>query len=409
MSSVDESEGETSGLRSPSRKRARLENEDELHVLHELQPAPQLDIVRDDTYYLSDGSCILQVENILFNVHRTVLSKDSSSFSAMFDMPEHPSHQVEGKSDECPIVLTGDTVQEFKNFLWTLYALPHELVQISTVHTDISKLIDIARVANKYSYKSVETWALDVLDDYVNRRPPPLIPPSDTPNLDELVAEKGAEVSRVMRLAHQCDHQPLLTSMITTLRKLMGVSIRYAHLAMTLADELNLRALRGAAYLEVMQKAEVVARRDAGGITGGAVVNSFGDDTIDDEGRLVVTREQQLRLLSGYYRLTAVWERLRTKTLNFEHAATCGATWHQQQCAQSWLDFWKEKTRSDGVLTLGLADVLGRLKVLARECDRWGAATYMHHECRMVARKSIQDKIKEIEEALPDYFVEANI
>ncbi|EMD39797.1 hypothetical protein CERSUDRAFT_103745 [Gelatoporia subvermispora B] len=403
MSVVDSEEGQPV-LRSPSRKRARVENEDELHVLHELQSSQQIDTVRDDTYYLPDGSCILQVENTLFNVHRTILSKDASSFSAMFDMPEHPAHQVEGKSDENPIVLTGDSVQEFKNFLWVLYALPHELVQISTIHTDISRLIDIARVSNKYSYKSVETWALDVLDDYINRRPPPLIPPHDTPDFDQVVAEKGAEVSHIMRLAHQCGHERLLASMIATLRKLMGVSIRYAHLAMTLADELDLRVLRGAAYLEVMQKTEVVAHLNAG-----SAVESFGADTVDDRGRLVVTREQRLRLLCGYHRLTVDWERLRTRPLSFPHAATCGTSWHQSQCAQSWLDFWKEKTICETVLSLGLADVIGRLRVIARECERWGTATYMHHECRMIARKAIQDKIKEIEEVLPDYFVEGSI
>jgi hypothetical protein len=47
------------------------------------------------------------------------------------------------------------------------------------------------------------------------------------------------------------------------------------------------------------------------------------------------------------------------------------------------LEFWKDKTRSDAVLALGLADVLGRLKQVQRDYDRWGSATYMHHDCRM--------------------------
>ena len=40
------------------------------------------------------------------------------------------------------------------------------------------------------------------------------------------------------------------------------LKFKYAHLAMTLADELDLRPLRGIAYFEVMQKAKnaVVAR-----------------------------------------------------------------------------------------------------------------------------------------------------
>jgi len=59
------------------------------------------------------------------------------------------------------------------------------------------------------------------------------------------------------------------------------------------------------------------------------------------------------------------------------------------------------------VLVLGLADVLGRLKQVQRDYDRWGSATYMHHDCRMAAKRSIVDVIKTVEDALPDYFSEA--
>lgn len=42
----------------------------------------------------------------------------------MFELPvPTDGGEVEGMSDENPIVLTGDTVQEFKHFLWALYAL----------------------------------------------------------------------------------------------------------------------------------------------------------------------------------------------------------------------------------------------------------------------------------------------
>lgn len=98
------------------------------------------------------------------------------------------------------------------------------------------------------------------------------------------------------------------------------------------------------------------------------------------------------------------WERLRTIPPHFDHAPSCGATWHQHGCTQSWLEFWKDKTRSDGVLALGLADVLGRLRQVQKDYDRWGSATYMHHDCRMAARKSIVQVIKNVEDALPDYF-----
>jgi len=55
-------------------------------------------------------------------VHRTILSKDSSSFSIMFTLPQG-NLEAEGRSDDRPIILTGDKVSEFRHFLWALYAL----------------------------------------------------------------------------------------------------------------------------------------------------------------------------------------------------------------------------------------------------------------------------------------------
>jgi len=121
---------------------------------------------------------------------------------------------------------------------------------------------------------------------------------------------------------------------------------------------------------------------------------------------LIVSPAQQLRLLSGYYRLTRTWERLRANPPHFEHSPTCGATWHQHGCTQSWIEFWKDKTRSDAVLALGLADVLGRLRQISKDYERWGSAAYMHHDCKMAARRSFSEVIKAVEDALPDYFSE---
>lgn len=65
----------------------------------------------------------LQVsDESVFQVHRTVLSKDSSTFKAMFSLPSGEK-LAEGMSDDNPIVLPGDTADEFRHFLWTLYAL----------------------------------------------------------------------------------------------------------------------------------------------------------------------------------------------------------------------------------------------------------------------------------------------
>jgi len=386
---------------------------------------------RDETYYMEDGSCVLLVGDTLFNVHRSILSKDSSSFSTLFTLPQG-NNQVEGRSDESPIVLTGETPEEFRHFLWALYALPPELRVVTSREANLGLLIDIARVSNKYSFKSLETWALDAIQDYVNRKPSPILSAMPPPQsytfsgLDHVAAastplsqaETADQLTRLIRLAQLCHHDRLLGTMIGLLRQLMSSSVQYAYLAMTLADELDLRALRGAAYLEVMQKAVVVKKLKVDvlkpmlGLPQGSD-NNVGPQatqgeagTLDSSGRLAITREQQLRLLAGYYRLTSTWDKLRVTPIHFEHSHSCGATWHQQGCTQSWLEFWKEKTRSENVMNLGLADVIGRLKLVQKDYDRWGSATYMHHDCRNNAKKAIGDMIRRVEEALPDYFAE---
>ncbi|KAJ7601046.1 hypothetical protein C8J56DRAFT_767528 [Mycena floridula] len=389
---------------------------------------------RDDTYYLSDGSAVFLVEDILFNVHRSILSKDNSSFSNMFTLPQGDA-VAEGGSDDNPIVLLGDKPSEFRHFLWALYALPPELISIHSSGADLTQLIDIARISNKYSFKSLETWALDAIQEFVNLKPCPILNSIPAPALYSFsqdasssmttsagTVESTAQLTRLVRLAQMCNHERLLDTMIALLRQLMSSSLQYAYLAMNLADELDLRALRGTAYLEVMQKSVLVPRgnfdipkaRPVAAIgpvfpipaispaPPAALGNQEGD--VDEEGRLIVNPSQQLRLLSGYYRLSRTWERLRTTPPQFDHSPSCGATWHSHSCTQSWLEFWKDKTRGESVLSLGPADVLGRLKQVAKDYDRWGSATYMHHDCKNLARRSIAEAITQVEEALPDYF-----
>jgi len=117
-----------------------------------------------------------------------------------------------------------------------------------------------------------------------------------------------------------------------------------------------------------------------------------------------LTSEQRTRLLAGYYRLSRFWERLRAAPPDFDHALACGATWHQHGCTLSWVEFWKEKARSETVINLGVADVLGKLRHIQREYIRLGSTTYMHHECREMAKKCLAETIKNTEDNLSEFF-----
>ncbi|EFI27142.1 hypothetical protein CC1G_14967 [Coprinopsis cinerea okayama7 len=471
-----------------------LLDEKELLNTDEMDHSDRPTWTKDGQYYFEDGSCVILIKDTLFNVHRSVLSKDGSTFSTMFSPRERHSSlglPEEGKSEDNPIVLHGDSPQEFRDFLWAMYALPHELRAVTSPTADLTQLINIARISNKYAFKSVETWALEAIQDYVNRKPSPILstipspatytysPPSESSPQDST-----AHLTRLISLAQLCGHTPLLDTLVNFLRELMSSSLHYAYLAMTLADENNLRSLRGAAYLEVMQKAKIVPSLDidlglrtpsplvaaASSSTSNSTsvspqaTNPFGSAPVQFGGNnhntlvamanaiaplsninvqttmaastaasvlslpgatstaslsttpspdpssnvpLPLTSTQQLRLLSGYYRLSGTWEQLRLSPPHFDHSTSCTATWHQHGCTQSWLEFWKEKTRSDAVLGLGTADVIGRVKVLQRDFDRWGTATYMHPDCRVPAKKALAEVVRKVEDALGDYFSES--
>ena len=59
-----EEEATMSLLSIPPRKRARCENEHDSQVAYRSSS----EVARDDEFYMSDGSCIILVENTLFNV-----------------------------------------------------------------------------------------------------------------------------------------------------------------------------------------------------------------------------------------------------------------------------------------------------------------------------------------------------
>ncbi|TFY65388.1 hypothetical protein EVJ58_g1988 [Rhodofomes roseus] len=276
--------------------------------------------------------------------------------------------------------------------------------------------MDVAKLSNKYSFRSVESWALDAIVHLVgceqNNIGLSALIPYDLSRAPQITfTPTGQLFSRLIRLAQACGHPTLLNTMTSLLRRRMRQVVDYAYLAMSLADELDLRKLRGAAYMEILQRGSLFPSSSPAPSSTPVSTSGQSQDeaSVEDEqvrhNELLMSPEQKLRLLSGYYRLTAAWESMRRNPLSFDHAPACGATWHQHGCLQSWLEFWKEKTRCEAILDAGMADVPGRLRAVGKELDRWGSATYMHHDCRQIARKRIDQKAKEIESLLPDYFV----
>ena len=61
-----------------------------------------------------------KVENQLFKIHKRLLIRSEGSiFTTMFKLPS--SSQTEGKTDDAPIILSGDNLKEFESLMRILY------------------------------------------------------------------------------------------------------------------------------------------------------------------------------------------------------------------------------------------------------------------------------------------------
>ncbi|OBZ71513.1 hypothetical protein A0H81_08695 [Grifola frondosa] len=130
---------------------------------------------------------------------------------------------------------------------------PHELMIVHSPKADLSQLMDIARIANKYSFgplrrghstPSMTTSIASPLLSIPSSRTPPLTPTQRSPLPQTAHSYPALYTSHRYAITSSFWHHDML------LRQLMSLSIQYAYLAMTLADELDLRASVGSLILK---------------------------------------------------------------------------------------------------------------------------------------------------------------
>ncbi|KAF8905138.1 hypothetical protein CPB85DRAFT_1456965 [Mucidula mucida] len=204
----------------------------------------------DASYYFGDGNCVILVKDTLFitcslcpSLSYKIVERRKApliptlSFYllAMLQPLNKDSRTTEGSSDSNPLFLPFEHVDAFRELLWALYAPPRELAVISRPGSaNVGKLMDVARVANKYAYRTLETWALDALAEYIKVRPVG----TDAPLLQGSDAEKMSLVKRLIQLAQHCNHRELI--------------IRTTDVF--LSNDCDVRSLKGEVYFEVLQR-----------------------------------------------------------------------------------------------------------------------------------------------------------
>ena len=118
-----------------------------------------------------------------------------------------------------------------------------------------------------------------------------------------------------------------------------------------------------------------------------------------------LSAQQKARLLSGFFSLTNLWDRLRLTAPGFDKPPGC--TYHAHGCLSTWRTIWQTTSKSDETLKYRSADVLGRLKSmeaqLLRDADLHCALT---PTCRRAAMESVRNLWQQVEDDLAEHFVD---
>ncbi|PCH40289.1 hypothetical protein WOLCODRAFT_136764 [Wolfiporia cocos MD-104 SS10] len=348
---------------------------------------------RDPVYYISDGNTVLMVDNTLFKVHRSILMKDKSAFETMFQLTAETESArsdcsmtvPEGESDDNPIRLQGDTAEEFRSLLWALYALPHELMLATTAEANSTQLVNLARMAHKYQFRSIETWVLGALHIFYSRAgafdavapAPPMLPHSNA-------SYEAPSLVQLTELAALCERPELLDLMIARWKKQIGEGKDLA-LAISIGERLNLRPILGLAYHAMMLKGR-----------------AFWDT------EPALTREHRVRLISGYYNLTKMWEALPAQPPPLSHNQRCTG---QQRCTRAFGQLWKAVLEQAPQVIPGMQkeDVLTKFMLVESvmkaiiESQPQASVDHLPH-CKESALAVTTMKAREFKETLADYF-----
>ncbi|GLB36619.1 hypothetical protein LshimejAT787_0309070 [Lyophyllum shimeji] len=336
-------------------------------------PRLQAVLVRDPVYFAEsrNGFCAFQVENTLFNVHQVLLSREQSAFVDMLSLPQ-PAKGAEG-SDETPVFLS-DTVQQFRDFLWALYAPPNELF----VETGIDRLLNVAEMANKYCFSSLETWTIERIYALAKE-----------PNSGLLNAAAPDVCGRILGVAILCDHQKL-QDLVT--QHLVSRILWYntpPEAVLGIAEKYQLHTLIGVCYYRQLVNLERTS----------ICRNSRAAHTAFPES---IDIEKRLQFLAAQQSLLRLWEHIRS----LPPTLSCAGCPSHAECELAWQLMWFQAGEIDEALRQGSADILGRMKALMLALRKAMAeAPSMTMQCKMAALEAITEIRDEVIEGLVTHFV----
>ncbi|KAJ7708342.1 hypothetical protein B0H17DRAFT_1274135 [Mycena rosella] len=272
-------------------------------------------VSKDGRYYRTDGDCIIRVENTLFKIHRYHLSEDSSIFRSMFGLPTGtlPS---EGKNDNDPIVLSGDTTTQFRAFL----SFSPSQLQINRMSLDdVERLVNMIPFAHKYLLQQCLLWALESLERILIHSAA-MVPADQYPTIFEVTA--------------LCTglHAPICDRICGLVKRQWVLHIKSGAVAvgpaLDIAERFNLRSFLVDLYCIVLDK--LAATPDPFQAAGAA------------DGPLAgISSTHKLRIFSGHWVLSRCWKEFVTQPAPaLVHRAACAHVAVQGGCVTFWLHYW---------------------------------------------------------------------
>ncbi|KAJ7652508.1 hypothetical protein DFH06DRAFT_1206257 [Mycena polygramma] len=307
-----------------------------------LPPTPR----RHEEFFKEDGDCYLQVENILFKIHRHHLLRGGFSiFADMFMIPSGDSTS-QGNAESDPIVLAGDTAERFTGFLSVAYAELLDFQIADMCQHRLLSLIDCAFFAHKYNITPLLMASLRAVAHLAEHAIP-------------LDFEASASILALSSLCDDDDDDECNTTSACDLEEAVAVGwmsqlndrSTYEDLAeaMDFGEDYeleNLLALAAALYLKRMSSVERPLH------TPSAPVFAFRDDDF-------LRPSHRLRILSGAWSLEQLWTRFTTAIPAFATGVVCSQarvfprnldfTSHKTTCVEQWEKDWRAALSSKAV------------------------------------------------------------
>ncbi|KZV85934.1 hypothetical protein EXIGLDRAFT_234936 [Exidia glandulosa HHB12029] len=272
---------------------------------------------RDDKYYWTDGNIILQAENTLFKVQRSMLTEMSPVLADLLQLPQpEGSPENEGDSDASPVKLAGDTALQFRSLMWALYSRPDEVkkyLETSELESRCCRLLDLVAITHKYQCPDLMNWALDLASEAC-----------------KAVEKPSAALVTVLIHLYRLDLQGFVEWAEPAVRRghLSDVSL------IKLASASNWESVNSFAYYRIVCSGP----------------SSWA--TLD------LTPPERTRLLAGYINLNETWAIIDSKGPSVAH--TCGAStlglFAFGPCPAACTTVWNNICRSPRVVTVGLGN-----------------------------------------------------